>query len=175
MTPAFWVSIQSRWWKSLSCCAPWRMLVRLGSALLSTLWMGQLWKGQSRAASFWTPLKRRPCWRRYLLVNCLFNNNWLFQWLVFLGGHQPFTNPSQVGSVPTFGARLNMAKVRSSTNFKICWRVKFFAWFGSFYVSPLFRHRIQLDKLMQQRSHWFGVGLSESGLYQASHWWPHWW
>ena len=32
----------------------------------------------------------------------------------------------KVGSAPTFGARLNMAKVRNSTNFKICWRMKCF-------------------------------------------------
>lgn len=32
----------------------------------------------------------------------------------------------QVGSAPTFGARLNMAKVRNCANFKICWRVKCF-------------------------------------------------
>ena len=31
---------------------------------------------------------------------------------------------SKVGSVPTFGARLNMAKVRGASNIKICWRVR---------------------------------------------------
>ena len=32
--------------------------------------------------------------------------------------------PSKVGSVPTFGARVNMAKVRGASNIKICWRVR---------------------------------------------------
>ena len=34
----------------------------------------------------------------------------------------------QVGAVPTFGARLNMAKVRSCPNFTICWRVRCHGW-----------------------------------------------